>query len=303
MTLLIYCGLFKSSGSGNVIRMRTLANYIVDKQPNTQIIFTGKKIEKIKELTEGKFEYLDYPILNLDREFKVALLDSTEDAIEAIAQNLKRHSNFLIAFDFFKYQSKNVDCIINLINHYPEKVSQFNGPLHKGTDFAIIQENILKAKKIKTDNKSILITFGGEDPMDYSFEAVELLSKYKIFKVSCILGNRYSGKLLTKAKEYNSINFIPFSNNISEHYANHSIIVCGGGTTIVEALFLGKHIFSKAQNFFENNFIVDLKKKFINVHNFTSLKKLVEEASFLSEVREIDGKGKKRILDIIESFN
>lgn len=306
--LVIFPGIYSSSGIGNVYRMVSLARYLRSQNQDLEIDFVTKDKENIFRVFEkDEINLIDFH--NIKKKYDVALYDSIRYEKDVLSK-LRNISNRIIAFDFFIYETDLVDEIINLFNHFPERVESFCGHIYQGLDYAILSEKILISKfSIPKKNsripKSVLITFGGEDPNGNTIRVLKTLCELNL-NGTVLIGkfNRFKKEILKNFQQ--QFNIQHQVSNIEDYYLSHDCIICGGGTTLLEALFLGKPTIALPQNIFEANFIAYIKKrvKLYTLDEIMNIMKMLEDTN--TEVLSsenyasfIDGKGMARISKII----
>ncbi len=303
MKVLVYVGLFKGSGVGNVMRMVSLSKYISNELYGTEVFWTGRNVSAIKELTQNQFTYVAFTQKDLEyiEKVDVIFVDTTEPNSSKVIDQLNYLSGKIIAFDFFKYDENRIDVIINLHHHFRDKLTSFSGRAYEGLEYAIINEDFFRLSTSKTKSGAVLVAFGGEDPTDRTHRVLSKIDGD--IEVTCVLGKLYRG--LARHHSYDSnIRLLEFTNDFAELMYKHEIVVCSGGTTIVESLFLGKEIFAGSQNAFEERFVDSLICKGY-IHPLANLNQWLRSSDreWKSSGRPLlDGEGKKRIFDIVKEI-
>ncbi|WP_346353534.1 glycosyltransferase [Azotosporobacter soli] len=310
MNILLFAGGYHGYGSGNILRCYELCKYINENVENSKAVISGNHVGLINKLLHPFNSATEY-IVEIESKYDVIIYDSPICDV-VILKKLRQCGSRLIALDFFNYENQEVDEIINLCDQNRDARNQFSGRVYEGVKYAIIKESILNCavrNSIITDEgvPRVLVTFGGEDPSANTELVVAQLCQ-KIAKVTVLLGalNENSQSVIEKYSKYKQIEFIQFDPLIAERLAQTDILICGGGTTLLEGIFIGMPIIAVGQNIYENRFIDSIKAE-IKLY-------LLEELSFLLNnfgnvtFREktgktyrafVDGGGKKRITDII----
>lgn len=307
--LVIFPGIYSNSGIGNVYRMITLAKFLRRQNQDFEIDFVTKDKKRIFKV----FEKNEFNLINhngLKKSYDIAFYDSCRYEKDVLTK-LRNISNRIIAFDFFNYDTDLVDEIINLYNHFPERVESFSGKLYSGLDYTILSEKILISKlnapKINAGiPKSVLITFGGEDPNGNTLRVLKTLHELKL-NGTVLIGkfNKFKREIVrTYQKEFSIRQQV---NNIEDYYLSHDCIICGGGTTFLEAIYLQKPTIALPQNIYEANFIEYIKQhiKIFTLDEIMDAIRMLEEKNqevLLSDKSKsfIDGKGKERIYKIVK---
>lgn len=306
-SVITYAGIHPQFGIGNALRMKHLVDFIRFKYPKTRIDYLVINKEKaITILQDCSFRLVD--LKSMKNHYEIALYDSVFQEME-ILNYLNQVADKCIGFDFFQYENQIIDVIINLYNHYSDRVNLFNGEVYQGVDYAILSDKILKNRNVQPpikNKESILITFGGEDPNSNTLKVLEKLDCVKA-NLTVLVGkyNKDKENIYRKYKDKHSI--IDQVNNIEDYFLTHDIIMCGGGTTMLEGLCLGKPIIALAQNNYENDFIKYIHQyvPIFTIQDIPQMLEIVKGPKKLSRISEtyksfIDGKGKERICSIIE---
>jgi len=307
--ILVYSSLKKNTGTGNLIRMLTLSDFLRKKLDFFNITFFLNDYGRYKKLFPNKFDYETITNLSKDR-YDLVLFD-TSDNNDKLLKNFKKISKKTIAFDYFNYSTTHIDVIINIINHNYSEIEFFRGKLYEGLDFVILRDSLLSEfiKPINYRNKiaqKVLITFGGEDPSSNTLKTLNLLTKAGFKDITVLVGklNRESDKIFSLfEKKYNILHHV---NNIEKYYKNCDAIICGGGTTMLEALYAGKPVIPIPQNINEQKLCESIAKQ-VKVFSLEELinSTVILNKDLISSYRNIiDGKGKERICKIIvENLN
>ncbi|MFQ3579374.1 MAG: hypothetical protein SNJ71_04440, partial [Bacteroidales bacterium] len=95
----------------------------------------------------------------------------------------------------------------------------------------------------------------------------------------------------------NKQNYFESVTNMGEMIMKHEIIICNGGTTLLEAIYLNKIIIPIPQSDLEEKFIKSINYKFYTVNDMEFLIK--KNDVFIPKEVLVDNKGKERIKDII----
>jgi spore coat polysaccharide biosynthesis predicted glycosyltransferase SpsG len=288
--------------------MLSLAGYLRNQNKNLEIDFaTNDRARVSKILKEDNFNLLDLNQINND--YDVALYDSVQFD-EDVLKKLRSISKKTIAFDFFNYNTVLVDRIINLYNHFPEKRDNFYGIISDGVEYAILNENIIDSRCIKFKNNSllpysILVTFGGEDPCGNTLLVLKYLYELNL-TATVLIGKLNKSKEKIRQIFKDKFKIVDQVNNMEEYYSTHKLIICGGGTTLLEAIFLGRPTIAVPQNNFESDFIDNIKQKIkiFALHEILDIIGLLDDSTQMDLLSDeyqslIDGKGKERIEKII----
>lgn len=145
----------------------------------------------------------------------------------------------------------------NFLIYDHQKVS--SNKKYIGLKYSIINPNIKKIKNnsdIKTINNKILISIGGADIKNQTYQIAFILSKLG-YDLTIVLGP------LSKQKKIDLPRTKVFNNpkNFMKILNSHKYIFCNGGTTLIESLILNKSVFAVPQNSHEFKFCKYLYKK------------------------------------------
>ncbi|MGB5820715.1 MAG: hypothetical protein WBG90_14615 [Saonia sp.] len=255
-------------GMGHVYNTLSIANEILDHR----IVFLVDSTSKLAydKITESNYEvYIqDQPSIiqgiELIRPNVVIndILDTTEEYILELRQRAYR----IINFEDIGQGSKHADLVINAM--YPEHKLILNH--YYGHEYFILRDEFLYTpeKVIKKDVKSILISFGGVDPNNFTRRILTLLegfcTKHSIaIKVITGMGYKYSEELMRdfpKIKVKNNIS------NISEEILNADIVFTSAGRTTFEVASIGVPCIVLCQNLRETtHFFASEKNGFYNL--------------------------------------
>jgi UDP-2,4-diacetamido-2,4,6-trideoxy-beta-L-altropyranose hydrolase len=194
-----------------------------------------------------------------------------------------------------------------------------------GPKFAILRDGLLKRESgiKKTTAEKILVTMGGADPDNLTLKILRILRTVnENVEVLVVVGplNRFYKDLKTYTKETDSkVNLIKSSEKMTEVYLKSDLAISAGGTSCYELAYFGipNIIITIADN--QINIAKELDKqkisKYLGQMNEISAEKLKETIKELinnQTLRKImsqngrnivDGAGKKRTVDFMESLN
>lgn len=242
---------------------------------------------------------------------------------EGLFENLK--SQFpcfkIISLDYFDYNNRFVDVIINLFNQNMEASGPARDDVqyYEGTRYAIIRDEfdkyITEERKISPEVKNILITFGGVDFRGNTRKILHFLNNTGMHdkKIDVILGALWKSEL--PGDFPSNVHFHHSISNISSYMAGADIAFSGAGTTIMELLCVGTPTIVIPQNVWEKRFARSLEEKgavlvlgdeeirkedidylFNSPDSFQKRKYLSQKGKSL-----VDGRGIDRICEIIRN--
>lgn len=299
MKILISAHTIEGFGLGNIYRMLYLYDYLKNQnfscvhfESSNPIAYILAKENNIQIVNPSESKY-DFTIYDSPYNFNYSV-QIPQEIYNSIV-NLRNKTKVFIAFDYCRFQENWCDIAINLYNHNSNSISLFKGKIFSGIEYSILKPEILRAKKTPLPLKNkILISIGGEDSHGKTLEIISKLSNYINF-ISIVVGaaNKNKSKIIDLGINESQI----FENvkNMGELIQSHDVIICNGGTTLLEALYLEKQIIPIAQSQFEQDFISHLPIKFVT---FDDLPVFLHK-NFPKPLQFVDGKGKERILQIL----
>ena len=304
MRLLVFAGLYEGKGTGHLMRMNYLANYM-STATNWQIDFESSDPQKAGLILKD----LGSPLLmstELQNNYAAILVDSPLPERDRF-DHFRTLTDLLVAFDQTTLNNQ-IDVLINLFNHNSSELEDFDGKLYHGLSFAVLKESILNAHDEPSKaNGNCLITFGGEDPNSNSLKAIKSISG-KDLDTRVIIGALNKDKDEITGYASDKIRIIGPTREIGKEMAHANIIICGGGTTLLEAICIGKPIIVMPQNHLEVTFI-DHIRSFIRLYDIDEMDDLIANCylnQFKHEIRTtyqelVDGNGRERILQLLRS--
>ena len=117
-----------------------------------------------------------------------------------------------------------------------------------GLDYALIRSEIRARSERRSARgnppRHILVTFGGSDPLDLTWGALDALSRETLradVRLRVIMGPGYRGACAERGANFQnlSIEFVRYTSNMGGHYAWADLIICGASTTLWEAFYFG----------------------------------------------------------------
>ena len=253
-------------GMGHVYRSISLAKSIISKGFNCKFVIKTDESHTTSILSKSNLLFLrDDELGPLNRNFKNILIHDMPFCDEDILSKKEIFSKS-VGLDYFFYKDRRIDLAINLFNHFdvPDRVF----PVKEGIQYAIIRDDILNhpstVKKSSSNAIRILVTFGSADPSNNTQRTIEFLSFLKS-PISVILGPCYQFKtdLLQTINERNlsNIKLIDTTEKMAPHIAASDLVFCGGGTTLLETIFLRRPSVVLAQTKEEKNFAQHLEQQ------------------------------------------
>lgn len=170
-----------------------------------------------------------------------------------------------IGLDYFTYSSRDVDLALNLFNHGDCTRSLF--PIKEGIRYAIIRDEILvegrnRDKNDVIDLRKLLITFGSADPSNNTCTFLNSLVDGD-FDITIILGAlfKFDIELKEVMRKFTKARFTLLKDvkDIQKNILESDLAICGGGTTILECIYLVTPALVISQTQAELSFSASLK--------------------------------------------
>ncbi len=232
-------------------------------------------------------------------------------------------NSIVTALDYSDSTDSNINNVINLFDHprmLPGKKENIRTKFFTGLQFAIIREDFhnfrISQKNIPQKVQNILISFGGADPSEYTYKLISRPELFNHINVSVTVGLNFQNKnKIANLELPENIKILGTVSNIEKFMLQADLIICGAGTTMLEAFFLGTPALVIPQTEDEMNFANFAKSQNLcniaNLNNIDNvLSKMVDAYSF--EIRKklskngmtlVDGNGAIRIADIVLGNN
>jgi CMP-N-acetylneuraminic acid synthetase/spore coat polysaccharide biosynthesis predicted glycosyltransferase SpsG len=241
-------------GLGHVYRMLLFAEKLIDHEflfvldQKSTIGLDLIKANNYKALAFENFDQLNNIIETYIPDIIINdILDTSNDYIEY----LKQKNIFVVNFEDSGAGAKKANLIINAM--YNEKYPWSN--YYCGQDYYCLREEFLEldAKEIKKQVDTILISFGGTDPNNYTQRVLEIIDKLNLknIKILLILGLGYEHTVLLQnliSKMKIDIEVLQNIKHISKYMHAADIAVTSAGRTVYELAAVGTPSIVLAQN-------------------------------------------------------
>jgi spore coat polysaccharide biosynthesis predicted glycosyltransferase SpsG len=324
-TVLFHVTAGQGQGTGNVIRCHSLASllpagtgvafHLAASPPETRA-WLQARCPVVQDLRHD----LPQPdIVVFDRQ------DAAEDQRESLEELRSAWpTSLIVALDhYYRHHDELLDGVINLYDGHDTDWPQ-GAPrcaYAEGLTFAIVRHDIVALRPCQPSRaaevRRILVTFGGEDPRNNTATLVQALDDVapKQSTITVVLGlahpHREEVLALVKATaRYTKI--IEFTSQFGELLRQSDLVICGGGTTMLESCCLGVPRFGVPQHDRERAFLRSFEQA--GAIPDQSLSEAWQDMNILgrtiasaTERRElarrgmetIDGQGAQRIIDLL----
>jgi spore coat polysaccharide biosynthesis predicted glycosyltransferase SpsG/RimJ/RimL family protein N-acetyltransferase len=315
MKLKIFTEAGHKVGYGHLSRSIAIYNEAVNFGHNAELYIFGSEVNEVylENLSYSIFNWIDKTYLEnkltIDDHAIVDSYIASYEIYEIIYAKCKR----TIFIDDYNRMLYPKGIIINpslSIDGLKNKVKQ---NLLFGNKFIIVRDSFLKYKRIEisTDVKNVLIIFGGIDNLDLSNLFIEILCpifediKFTLISNKDIKSNYINLKVKQSLTE----------NELAAAMSKSDLVITAAGQTIYELLvtktpfIVIKTAYNQNNNilslkrYFQSQIIIDINSKNIKndiIKNFKNgLKYNYRNNQTIEFNNLIDGKGKKRILDIL----
>jgi len=324
-------------GIGHLIRCLALAEELKNKGHVCFFVTKIQNKELIDRIEQDNIHFQTDPNATLDEDKQILLKFSNENKIDWIitdhyginsdyVQKLKENNYNVLSIDdnaLIHYYS---DIILNQ-NIGSEKLKYSSEKYTKfllGPKYALIRNQLLvRDKKTKQSTvKNILIMLGGADEDNVTLQIIKSLKSIDNVEFLVIIGplNPHYNELKKYVEsEKLNIRLIKSPENMADLYLESDIAISAGGSSCYEFSYFGipNIIITLAENQLKSAKELDKQKIGINLGNKQEIdtkqlgkkvKELIKDDSLRKMMSEngkklVDGKGKERIVSVMERFN
>jgi len=307
-------------GLGHVYNTLLIANDIL----NHKVTFL---VDSESELAFSSIKAKNYPVKiqsenniidDIDKISPDVIINDRLDTGKEYVSKLKAKKYKVINFEDLGEGSKSADIVINAI--YPEK--EFIKDHYFGQDYFILRDEfILSGTKEVTKNvSSILITFGGVDPNNYTKKVIKTINKYcedNNIDINVIAGFGYDK--FDTLEAYSKVNIVKNVSNISDYMLTADLIFTSAGRTVYEVASIGTptivleqnerestHFFATNQYGFSNLGLgynlkdIDLENEFLRLVNSFETRHKMSELMKSQDLKQGRTRVRKLIQDVIQ---
>ena len=297
-------------GAGHLRRSATLAATLADRAPvRLWVLETDAAQMSISEVQDWfsglSWEHGAAPRFHAG---EVAILDLEPASHRRMWELCAQNGVPCLALDYFD-PARLPDLTINLLDHSGAMraacaAAGIPGSYHEGPGYALIRPSIRARRTPPAASaivRRVLVSMGGADPRGRTLEAANLLARHTGAQVTVVLGPLVSGALETQVRAAAPANFSVVRNPASfeELLAEADVVLTSGGTTLLEALCLGKPVIAFPQNDGETAHAAQFVEKGACAWA-DSLPRVFEDAGLRRSMaekaaRELDGRGVERV--------
>ena len=231
----------------------------------------------------------------------------------------KRHGISVLALDYFAYKHALPDAIINLIDHNTDKHCRDRLVIkglayYEGSQYSIIRDEFNSTRELRISReepvlpRKIVIIFGGADPSGNTKRALSIIAQWPSpFLVDLIIGPLFTFDFESTISAIKNCNITIHKSPtyIAKVFELADLVFCGGGGTLLEALYVGIPAIVIAQNEAEhrhaNSFAEGKACWMLEDISWEIISSKVNRIERSKHSRDyVDGLGAKRICEIIE---
>jgi UDP-2,4-diacetamido-2,4,6-trideoxy-beta-L-altropyranose hydrolase len=258
-------------GIGHVVRSMILYRFLRKGGIEVRCLVYPHEIDELKEiLGQNKIDvvsvaepitprgdFLIYDMPFIEHQFINAFRENNPDSK-------------ILALDFFDYGNERIDVVLNLFNHGDSgaMVNNRHTRFISGHHIALLREGFYKhrdeQRKLSKHIKSILVTFGGADPRGNTAKFLSRISVFDSEKLVVVCGPMFVEKDRIKRLAEHSrvkVQVVGPVDDIEKLMIGSDLVVCSGGTTMLEAMFLGCPVIVVPQTELEQRFAEDTAAK------------------------------------------
>jgi UDP-2,4-diacetamido-2,4,6-trideoxy-beta-L-altropyranose hydrolase len=332
MNILFRVDASENIGMGHLMRCLALSEELKKKGNKCYIlskILDDKVINKIKKFDIEFYKIKqdnDIIFFSKKNDIKWIITDSYNINKEYI-KSLKNENFKVLSIDDNAIIHYFSDIVVNqnigaeILKYSAEKYTKFL----LGPKYAILRDELLRRseKKNKESVEKILIMLGGTDSNNLTLKilkSLEKINKNYVFFVIVGLFNPFYEQLKDfSEKSKTNIKLLKSPENMAEIYLESDLAISAGGTSCYELSYFGipniiltiaDNQINSAKAFDKKNVSIYLghKSEISTKDIWKKIEELVNNKSIRKTMRNngrklVDGKGKKRIVELMESYN
>lgn len=242
---------YREIGLGHVYNTLLTANNILNH--HVEFLVDNKSYLALEKISSKNYRaYMQENINIVDDILKLVpdvvindCLDTTADYV----QSLKMSGTKVINFEDLGSGAMYADLVINAI--YPEQ--EISSKHYFGNKYFVLRDEFIltQAKEPSESIKSVLLTFGGIDPNNYTYKVVDAIHKYCFennIEICIVTGFGYNQYETLKKYQGYGVKVFKDCSDISEHMSHADIIFTSAGRTAYEVAALQVPSIVLAQN-------------------------------------------------------
>ncbi|MBB5038345.1 hypothetical protein [Prosthecobacter dejongeii] len=244
-------------GTGHLRRCSTLARHLNTLGWKTEFQIFGPPSELLPQAAIASIlgDLPWYPYTSpLSRPAKVVIVDVTPALQKAAVVECRDQNLPCIALDYLQPDllPDEVVTLRDLSGFMREAFEKAKRPqtYHEGVEYAMMRPSILRQRAhapLPGQNGvlDVMVTLGGADPKGLTLEAIDLLRPWRnrLGQVTIVLGPGVGRELeaqVCHAAAQLAFNTVKAPANFDEILSHTDLVLCNGGGTVLEALFLGR---------------------------------------------------------------
>jgi UDP-2,4-diacetamido-2,4,6-trideoxy-beta-L-altropyranose hydrolase len=248
---------------------------------------------------------------------KVSVIDQKGD-ISARINKLRSTGSKIFLIDNASKARFFSDIVIFPVSHFNDNLNWrgFKGKKYLGAEYFPLNPEFLKAKRLKHERFTILVTMGGSDPNNITAKVAKALKMIKEdFKAIIVLGSAFGKQNIPSDRRFT---VIKNPNNMAKLMASSDLAITAFGTTLYELAYMGVPTLI-ISNYAKERSEIDTLERFGTSISIGYFKDITEatilkavDRSMLDRTRAtklsrngkvlVDGKGVQRIIKLLKGL-
>ena len=263
-----------------------------------QAIISGIQVKKLPKNVTYRY-FISKFVLDYKPDCLIVDLPYPDENM-SIYIELKKYGVKFFFIDDNRYHNPGADVYLNsqLLAHKKLQQNKLNNTIYfLGPEYFIFDETLIEKTFPIPENDcfNIVLSFGGSDPTNLMMKTVKELvnTQYLNNRYYIILGPGYmkQSALKTIIDKYDNFFLVHNPENIIPYFQSSDFVICAGGRTIYELLYLKKNFMPIASaphetdaisELFENNLIQYGMKQWSPKEFVSNLKKIVKKEHYAS---------------------
>ena len=301
-------------GSGHFFRCLAIAEQL--RKQKKKIVFLVKSEKEFLAHNNGKIPFIQ--LKKGSEKSRITHCKKLAENIKLIIVDLPTHSelyskelsknNKIVIFDDIGNKKISCDLLVNgtiVKNFQKYSIKNQNTKIAIGSKYLILREQFFENKKNKKSSTSInkiLVTFGGNDENNHSYNISQYLCK-KGYDVTVILGPTYKNKnkFSKLLRDFKNLKIQNNVKKISKIFNSQDLVICSVGITVYELACLGIPCIMISDNKLQNIMGSEIQKQGFGKNfekwknNFDDLENQLVKLNVLKVRKNMATKGKKLI--------